>query len=479
MENARVGVRRSFFSKVIGFCKNITVEPILFFLLLGIAVQAVLNSNLYYEKICKVGSGWFNNGTTFSDEICDQLDNGNHSIYQTFVQKTFAKIHFVLNCIQGIAPIFFVLFLGPWSDNAGRKLIIIIPIIGYIIYDLCFLFNAIFFHQLQVEFMMLEVLQDFFGSLQLVFLGCYSYLSDITEHRSENRLFRMSIMDAIGFSAWTIGSALGAAIFSTLGYIGVHVCGLLCHSIAICYGFFILKESRMNIEEQSHGMFRLQNLKESFKVAFMKRESSTRIVIILLVFLFGFYEVANVGIIAIRSQYVRKTFVWETTDHFTQWWSFFQSLDTIFDLIGLAVMSPILSLIFHLSDLSIVMTSILSTILGILIFLIAKIPELLYLASLLSMLRDLITLGIRSSVSKMVGSDDVGKVFACIGAVKAIAQLFSPIYNLLYLATFDWYIGFVFCLSETMFLAMLAITIMCYFLIKSTVQNTAMPVHEI
>ena len=473
-------------SKVTKFYKNITVEPILFFLFFGIAVQAVLNSNLYYEKICKVGSAWFNNGTTFSDEICDQLDNGNNSAYQTYVQKTYAKVHFFLNYAQGIPPIFFVLFLGPWSDHAGRKLIILIPLFGYMFYDLCFMVNAIFFRQLQVEFMMLECLQDCFGSGQLVFLGCYSYLSDVTVKKTQSRLFRMSLLDAIGFSAWAIGSALGAAIYSALGYVGVHLCGLICHAIAILYGFFILKESRLKsknnnnedtkekiekkVQQESvgkcHGLFKLQNLKQSFTVAFKKREGSARTVIILLVLLFGAYEVATGGMGAVKSQYVRKRFTWETTDYFAKWWSLFSSLDTVFELIALAIVSPLLSMVFHLSDLSVVMVSMVSTILGILIYLTARIPEVLYLAGLLGMLKDLITLGIRSTVSKIVGSDDVGKVFACIGAVQAGARLLSPLYNLLYLATLDWYIGFVFCISETMFLVMLTITGVCYFLLK-------------
>ena len=91
---------RNFQSRVKKFVKNISVEPIMFLYFFGYTMQTVFVQALYYEKICKVGSFWFNNGSTFDDEICDHLDNGNNSEVQIYVQKTYAQMFFFLNYAQ-------------------------------------------------------------------------------------------------------------------------------------------------------------------------------------------------------------------------------------------------------------------------------------------------------------------------------------------------------------------------------------------
>jgi hypothetical protein len=52
-----------------------------------------------------------------------------------------------------------VLLLGSWSDRAGRKVLILMPLLGFMIYDTVFMINAIFFKELKVEFIMFECIQ--------------------------------------------------------------------------------------------------------------------------------------------------------------------------------------------------------------------------------------------------------------------------------------------------------------------------------
>ena len=66
-----------------------------------------------------------------------------------------------------------VLILGPWSDRAGRKVLVLMPLFGFMIYDMIFMINAIFYKQLKVEFLMLEFLQDWFGGSATIFMGWY------------------------------------------------------------------------------------------------------------------------------------------------------------------------------------------------------------------------------------------------------------------------------------------------------------------
>ena len=53
-------------ARVVG---RVSVEPAALLYSLGTALIAVQVANLYIEKVCKVGSALFGNGTTYSDEV--------------------------------------------------------------------------------------------------------------------------------------------------------------------------------------------------------------------------------------------------------------------------------------------------------------------------------------------------------------------------------------------------------------------------
>ena len=55
-----------FLSKMIG---KIGIEPVVIMMNLGWSMYWVQTANLYIEKTCKVGSYFYGNGTTFSDEV--------------------------------------------------------------------------------------------------------------------------------------------------------------------------------------------------------------------------------------------------------------------------------------------------------------------------------------------------------------------------------------------------------------------------
>ena len=73
--------------------------------------------------------------------------------------------------VKGVPPIIFALFIGPWSDKFGRKFLIVFPLIGYVLYNAWFLINVIFFDFFVAEWLMLEVIQFWFGGFMCLFLG--------------------------------------------------------------------------------------------------------------------------------------------------------------------------------------------------------------------------------------------------------------------------------------------------------------------
>ena len=133
--------------------------------------------------------------------------------------------------------------------------------------------------------------------------------------------------------------------------------------------------------------------------------------VIILISLFGLYSFANNGISSINNQYARAKFVWENgTDSFNLYMASVQSIGTVFNLFAIGVMMPVMTQILKLRDLSITAFCVLSSITGITTILFAHKASLLYLANFFRMFSDVVTVGIRSTLTKIVGEKDVGKV---------------------------------------------------------------------
>ena len=54
--------------------------------------------------------------------------------------------------LQSAPGIIFTLFAGPLSDQLGRKPLIFSALFGYLLLDIIFLFNAVWFFELKVEY---------------------------------------------------------------------------------------------------------------------------------------------------------------------------------------------------------------------------------------------------------------------------------------------------------------------------------------
>ena len=69
-----------------------------------------------------------------------------------------------------IPQVIFALFLGPWSDRAGRKMLIMLPYFGYFLVCVSMIANVYFFDEVAIDLIVVESVPT-----QLIFC----YLSDI------------------------------------------------------------------------------------------------------------------------------------------------------------------------------------------------------------------------------------------------------------------------------------------------------------
>ena len=77
---------------------------------------------------------------------------------------------------------------------------------------------------------------------------------------------------------------------------------------------------------------------------------------------------------------------------------------------SLGAILPIMTQVVKLHDLTITTICLCSLLGSLICILLAKIPEVLYLAAVIRLFAEMTTTGIRSALTKIVGSQDVGKV---------------------------------------------------------------------
>ena len=124
----------------------------------------------------------------------------------------------VARILNTIPMVVFSLFLGPWSDTVGRKMLLMVSLLGSVFLCVCYIVNVYFFDELVVEFLWIESLSYCFGGYTVFFLGAYGHIADTTSLKS--RTIRIAVMDGLSAVGETIGNFINVYIYAQLGYYG-------------------------------------------------------------------------------------------------------------------------------------------------------------------------------------------------------------------------------------------------------------------
>lgn len=206
----------------------------MFFYMMAFMITSVMEQAFFVYKACKVNHG-------YSEEICRNLET--NADIKAEVQKTVASFQQWNNILGHIVPIILALFLGSWSDRRGRKLPLIIGLIGKLYYSLMIIVNA--YQPLwPVEYVIYTATIPcaLTGADVAIFASCFAYISDIST--PEHRTLRITILDGCYLLTMPIGVAIGSALFYKSfneSYGLMFVVNSSCLFISIVYTLIVLK----------------------------------------------------------------------------------------------------------------------------------------------------------------------------------------------------------------------------------------------
>ncbi|CAH1779482.1 unnamed protein product [Owenia fusiformis] len=136
------------------------------------------------------------------------------------------------------------ILIGSYSDRTGRKILIILPMLGKILEALVFLLDSYF--NLSPSFLLFgSILHGLSGSWVAFFVGAFAYMADIT--KTEDRTWRITLINSL-MAASGAGSDIlyGFWIRSTHGF-QMPLLGLCVgQTVAFLYTVFVVPETVHN-----------------------------------------------------------------------------------------------------------------------------------------------------------------------------------------------------------------------------------------
>ncbi len=428
------------------FFGQITVEPMIFLFSAAHGFYVLVAQSLYIAKVCSVN-------LNYTREICDDIYH--HPEAQIETQKYVSTLQAYNLVLQSVPAIVYTLFAGPWSDIYGRRAMIIWSCAGYVINNGVYIINTIWWDELKAEYLLFECLQDCTGGYHCFFLGCYSYMADITTR--EKRTKRIAFMDGLFPIGFFVGMSLSGVVKEKIGFVANFGFGMGGALLTMVWAIFLLKDSRNmrpkevqaeldrkaaeegEVEKKNMclALFDINNLKLSFKTAFKKRPHGLRPFLLLAMFAFILEIFFNYGKMTTFFLFMRKEFKW-TESTFGQYMA-------VFGIVGLFTQYcaiPFLKETIKLHDTTIGILGCVGAVIQYVITAFTHKDWMIYIAGLLAFLSPCITTVCRSMVSKDVGPLEVGAVFSVLGAFQAAVPLISaPMYAATYKATIETFPG--------------------------------------
>ncbi|XP_045446283.1 proton-coupled folate transporter-like [Melitaea cinxia] len=449
--------KRNFLEKLWLIKSNISVEPILAGLIIPSMLAKLAIQNLNLDKACRVR-------LNYTDEICDSLivRKGNLTFYEGEVQKVISNIETWKSIVQTALPTILVIFMGAWSDRTGnRKLCILLPIFGEFLVCISNILSTYFFYEISIEVtMVLEALcPALTGGWVMVYLGVFSYISDITDE--ESRTFRVGLVNLCMTAGIPIGTALSGILLNIWGYYGIFLLSGTIYLITFTYGCIFLKsKTKPGIEQSGKGkvltfsdLFTL--VKETVAVAFKKRDGNMRKKIILSLSVVAIIYGPNHGERIITYMFVRYRLKWDALKY-----SIYSTYSIITHSIGALFSISVFSKHWGFHDSMLCLISITSKLIGSVYIAFVKSDLEMFMVPIIEILNATTFTSLRSMVSKLVLPEEMGKINSLFSLVETLAALlFDPTYSAMYARTIPIFTGAVYIFSAIMTLPPIAVLV--------------------
>lgn len=317
------------------------------------------------------------------------------------------------------------IFIGPWCDKYGYRMPLVVATMGFMATTAL---NLMTVYRLEMPLyanILCSLPDGVFGGLITVFAAVHSVAAVTTGVKGRRaRFFGLSMVIVLFI---TLGGFLGGQLYGRYGLVTVLVVSLVLASTSVLWAFFAIKDS-VRPEHATDGialklrnLAQAKNLCEGFKSSIKPRPRKGRAQVWCL---FG----ATCCIVieqsskAIDYYYARKMYSWSVA-HYT-------TVKTVSSLACLVLYVPLIYLflrVFKISDPAMAFIGAAFASGQMVVLGLAYTEWLYYLSQLVGIPTFLAKAGIRTHLSKIVGKDEMGKVFAFVSSFDSVVPLAADV----------------------------------------------------
>ncbi|XP_065088593.1 proton-coupled folate transporter [Ochlerotatus camptorhynchus] len=412
---------------------KITVEPSMFLYMMAFILTSVVEQVFFLYKACTVNHG-------YSHDVCINIEN--YQDIKKEVQITTSTFHMWNNIAMYLVPIVLALFLGAWSDRRGRKLPLILGLIGKLVYSVMIVVNTRM-DSWPVEYIIYTatIPSVLTGADIAIFASCFAYISDITT--VADRTMRITILDATYLSTMPIGVAIGTLIYNRTAksftiMFAINASLLL---LSIIYSIARLKsrttDRQVSILElpwyrMPGDFFDRNHVVTSLRTFFKKRTMNRRIYLYILMVAMSFYTFQ-------RDEkpkmylYTQLKFNWNA-----DLYSYFKTYQSAAYVVMMFLGVPFFTKVLHMKDTFIIMIGATAHATARFVYIFAEVDWLLYIGATISSLGPVVAPVLRSMISKMIPTTERGIIFSFLSVFDNAVPLVSGVlYTQIYNASID------------------------------------------
>lgn len=380
---------------------------------------------------------------TENSSSCGSNGSSRHSRDFEEVQRQASYFSLYSELLSLIPSLIVTILLVTYSDRGGRKMAILPPLFGTLLYILTYLVVSYF--ELDVYILIgASLLSSLFGGFGTFLGGIFAYIADLCETDRERTLRMTGVEMIIGL--FSGGAAISTGYFlAATGFNYPFVTSALCLCLNIIYVIFFLEESRPRDSRVLDGSSRSSARRDivcGFFFILSLGTCKAKTVLTLMILIFTSLSFANSGGLSMVTLYeLNEPLCWSEI------------------LIGYGVaLSTTVFLASYVgvraftycgvSQLVIVLLGILSVMAGMIMSAFAKTTLMMFLVRVPLLLSVMPFPVLRSMMSKIVSSSQQGALFACVSFMQSLtSNISSAIFSYVYAHTVAWYSGFSFLLG--------------------------------
>nr|XP_060626866.1 lysosomal proton-coupled steroid conjugate and bile acid symporter SLC46A3 [Anolis sagrei ordinatus] len=419
--------------------KILVVEPVIAIYMLSYSLNTPLVQQYLYRRIWEETT----NSTFIDDDNishCGVNQSDPTYLVQKEVQEKAALLTMKVGLSGAIPSIVMAFILVSNGERCGRKISLVLPLLGSLIYNIFYSMMSYFSLPLVLLFPLVFV-DGLCGSMATFLGGAFAYVVDLCETQKQ-KIIRIAMVDLIFGLASGLGGLTSGYIIKGIGFTWTFAVISILQIINIFYVSCCLGDT-IQVSE-----FRPQSLKEGLKETFsgvyiLCKSSSCRkrTSIILLLGTFMTYLFTMFGGTSLYTLYeLNSPLCWNAV--YIGYGSAVSTCASVAGFIALFLLAR------FLKDIYMVYMGIFSYIIGATMAAFATTTLLMFLVRVPAVLLFVPIPMLRAMLSKIVLPQEQGAIFACIACLEIVTGITAGVvFNTIYAKTVAWFPGFSFLFS--------------------------------